>query len=191
MVSLRIFLAAGLLAALTPIVAEEPTQGGGTPVTVPWLETGRFAWTASTPLVRPEDRGGDQYYSVKDPSIVRFGNRWHLFVSVRGKVRTHQIEYLSFDRWENAGRARRQMLRCREGYYCAPQVFYFRPQGTWYLVYQVGERDRTPGLQPAYSTTEDISDPDSWSQARLFFKEGPAGVGKWIDFWVICDGERA
>jgi len=160
-------------------------------VTVPWLETRRLAWTASAPLVGPEDREGDHYYSVKDPSIVRHNDRWHLFVSVRGRERSHQIEYLSFADWQSAGQAHRQMLRCREGYFCAPQVFYFRPQRKWYLVYQVVEPDRKPGLQPAYSTTDDISDPDSWSQAELFFPEGPEGVSKWIDFWVICDEERA
>ena len=191
MFPLRSFLVAGALIALSPALGGEPSERKGAPVTVPWLETGRFAWTASAPLVQPEDREGDHYYSIKDPSIVRYNDRWHLFVSVRGTERDHQTEYISFDRWENAGRARRQMLRCREGYFCAPQVFYFRPHHKWYLVCQVGEPGRKPGLQPAYSTTDDISDPDSWSQAELFFPEGPEGVSKWIDFWVICDEERA
>jgi hypothetical protein len=87
--------------------------------------------------------------------------------------------------------SKRHILHCREGYFCAPQVFYFRPHKKWYLVYQVVEQDRKPGLQPAFSTTENIADPDSWTQAELFFPEGPEGVNKWIDFWIICDDERA
>jgi len=160
-------------------------------MTVPWLETGRFRWVLSPPLLGPRDSEGDHYHSLKDPSVVRFDGRWHIFASVRGEVRTHQTEYISFDRWENVAGARRQMLHCRDRYFCAPQVFYFRPQRKWYLIYQVVEPDRKPGLQPAYSTTEDISNPDSWSQAELLFPKGPEGVEKWIDFWVICDEERA
>lgn len=155
-----------------------------------WLGTGRLRWVLSPPLLGPEDRGGDHYYSIKDPSVVRWQGRWHLFVSVRGQVRSHQIEYISLEEWGSRP-LRRQMLRLREGYFCAPQVFYFRPQRRWYLIYQVVEPDRKPALQPAYSTTEDINEPDSWSPAQLLFPEGPPGVEKWIDFWVICDPERA
>jgi hypothetical protein len=85
----------------------------------------------------------------------------------------------------------RHILKCRDGYFCAPQVFYFHPHEKWYLVYQVIQEERTPGLQPAYSTTDNLEDPTSWTQAELFFPEGPEGVSKWIDFWVICDDERA
>lgn len=158
---------------------------------VDWLQTGRFRWVLSPPVLGPEDRGGDHYYSIKDPSVVHWQGRWHLFVTVRGRRRSRQVEYIRLTDWEHPQVERREMLQVREGYFCAPQVFYFRPHRRWYLIYQVGEPDRKPGLQPAYSTTEDITEPDSWSPARLIFPEGPAGVEKWIDFWVICDSERA
>jgi len=158
---------------------------------VDWLQTGRFRWVLSPPVLGPEDRGGDHYYSIKDPSVVHWQGRWHLFVTVRGRRRSRQVEYIRLTDWGHPQVERREMLQVREGYFCAPQVFYFRPHRRWYLIYQVGEPDRKPGLQPAYSTTEDITEPDSWSPARLIFPEGPAGVEKWIDFWVICDSERA
>jgi len=151
-----------------------------------------FSWHLSQPLLSSIERPHDPCVSVKDPTIVYYEEQWHLFCSIRSAVRSHQIEYVSFDKWENANQTQRHILRCRDGYFCAPQVFYFRPQKKWYLVYQVGEPNRDLKLQPAFSTTEDISAPGSWSPAQLFFPDNePKGVSGWIDFWVICDAERA
>lgn len=61
------------------------------------LLAGRFNWTISPPLVAPLQRPGEQIYSVKDPTIVRYKDKWHLFCTIRGKQRSHQIEYLCFD----------------------------------------------------------------------------------------------
>ena len=151
-----------------------------------------FAWSLSPPLLSPANRPEDPCVSVKDPTVVRYGGRWHVFTTIRSKVRTHQIEYVSFADWGDADKSPRHILKCRDGYFCAPQVFYFRPQRKWYLVYQVAEPGRKLQLQPAYSTTSDISKPESWSKAQLFFpKDDPEGVKGWIDFWVICDQKRA
>lgn len=53
-------------------------------------------WTAGPPLIGPLDRAGEHFYSLKDPSVVRYQDRWHLFCTVRGASRSHQIEYLPF-----------------------------------------------------------------------------------------------
>jgi len=158
---------------------------------MPSFLKGRFRWTSSKPLLSPAERPDDPCFSVKDPTVVYHNNKWHVFHTTRSKIRSHQIEYVSFDKWENMASSERHILHCRDGYFCAPQVFYFRPHEKWYLIYQVVEEGRTPGLQPAFSTTENIEDPDSWTQAELFFPEGPEGVKKWIDFWIICDDQRA
>jgi len=151
-----------------------------------------FFWTLSAPLLSPAVRPEDPCFSVKDPSVVHHEGKWHVFCTIRSVTRTHQIEYVSFDSWEKANSAPRRILRCRNGYFCAPQVFYFRPQQQWVLLYQVGEPTRKLQLQPAFSTTKNIADPDSWSPAQLLFpKEDPQGVKAWIDFWVICDEKRA
>jgi hypothetical protein len=77
-------------------------------------------------------------------------------------------------------------------YFCAPQVFYFRPHQKWYLIYQVG----VPGADKmwvAYSTTERLGDPASWTKAKPMLDGGaddPRTVGG-LDYWVICDDERA
>jgi len=150
-----------------------------------------FEWTSSGPVVAPVTRPDDPCISVKDPTIVRFQDRWHLFCTIRSQKRSHQIEYLSFADWKDANAAPRHVLKLRDGYFCAPQVFWFSPHRKWYLIQQVSEPDRKPALQPAFSTTSDIASPDSWSKPELLFKEHPDNVKGWIDFWVICDAAKA
>jgi hypothetical protein len=155
------------------------------------LLAGRFKWTISPPLVSPLSRANELTYSVKDPTVVRYKDSWHLFCTIRGKKRSHQIEYLCFEDWNDAGAAKRYVLKLSEGYFCAPQVFYFAPHKKWYLIYQVTDESRKPALQPAYSTTDDIANLDSWSKPELLFSKQPDNVTRWIDFWIICDDTRA
>ena len=155
------------------------------------LLAGRFAWTVGAPLVAPVERPEDPCHAIKDPTIVRYKDRWHLFCSIRSQKRSHQIEYLTFTDWKDANAARRHVLTLSDGYFCAPQVFHFSPHRKWVLICQVVDKSRKPALQPACSTTEDIADPASWSKPVLLFNEPPANVRRWIDFWVICDDARA
>jgi len=155
------------------------------------LLAGQFKWQVSGPLVSPVNRGDDRTYSVKDPSIIQFERKWHLFCTIRGLKRSHQIEYLCFEDWKRVEDAKRDVLRLSEGYFCAPQVFYFTPHKQWYMICQVIDESRKPALQPAYSRTGDISQPDSWSKPKLLFSTQPDNVKMWIDFWVICDSVRA
>ncbi len=164
-----------------------------------------FSWDASPPIYSPAIRPEDPCYSVKDPSIVSDDGRWHLFITIRSKVRSHQIEYASFADFREAESAQRHVLRIREGYFCAPQVFSFTPKKVWFLVHQVDEKDRKGGLasgcsrdnpfcrelRPAYATTHDLADPTSWSASRLLDVRVPAGARAIEDFWVICDAQRA
>lgn len=152
---------------------------------------GRFAWRCGPPLVEPVERPQDLCYSVKDPSIVFFNDRWQLFCTIRSQVRTHQIEYLSFADWPDAKSAPHHVMNLSDGYFCAPQVFYFTPHRKWYMILQVMDPARKPSLQPAWSTTDDVSTPDSWSKPKLLFATQPANVTHWIDFWVICDADKA
>ncbi len=177
-----------LLCASEVFAVEKSQSGQG----VETFLSGRFSWSSSAPVLAAEGARKDRCYSVKDPSVVFYRGRWHVFHTTRSAVRSHRIEYVSFRQWEDANASTRYTLKCRgENYIAAPQVFYFRPQKKWYLIYQVIEKDRKPALQPAYSTTENIEEPDSWSPAKLIFPEQPKGVIRWIDFWVICDDQNA
>jgi len=154
------------------------------------LLAGKFLWTTTAPLVAPAKRTQDPCCSVKDPTVVFHEGRWHLFCTIRSQKRTHQIEYLSFADWKDADRAPRHILKLRDGYFCAPQVFYFTPRRKWYLLCQVAEPSRKPSLQPAWSTTATLGEPDSWSKPTLLFTEPPK-LQRWIDFWIICDDAKA
>ena len=115
-----------------------------------------------------------------------------MFCTVRSAARTHQIEHLSSNSLDDWTGATRSLLTCVDGYFCAPQVFFFRPHGLWYLVYQTHVDGRRLGLQPAYSTTADLSDPTSWTRPGLLYPDDTLPtVERWIDFWVICDDARA
>ncbi|MCA8995570.1 MAG: hypothetical protein KDA80_01235 [Planctomycetaceae bacterium] len=149
-------------------------------------------WRYSAPLIVPEQRTDDPSHAQKDPSIVFHEGRWHVFMTAKLQGRS-VTEYCSFEKWEDAHKADHTILPlCESDYYCAPQVFFFRPHQKWYLVYQVG----VPGQRKmwvAYSTTETIDDPTSWTPAQPMLDGGPNDprtVGG-IDYWIICDDTTA
>ena len=168
------------------LAATKPSQDD-----VKGLLSGEFPWVLDAPMLTPFSPPDDERFSVKDPTIVRFEGNWHLFYTVRSKNRSHQIEYITFKQWEDADMVERHVLNLSDGYYCAPQVFYFAPHKHWYLIYQVIDPSRKPALQPAYSRTTDVTDPHSWTKPVLLFTENPDNVDMWIDFWVICDDTLA
>ncbi len=158
---------------------------------IEWIESGMFQWNVSPPLVAPIERPGDLCHSIKDPTVVFANGQWHLFCTIRSQKRSHQIETLTFRDWSEANKAERHLLNLTDGYYCAPQVFYYTPHKKWYLICQVIDQSRKPALQPAFSTTETLDDPESWSPPVLLYQTHPANVKMWIDFWVICDEMNA
>src|SRR5688572_27099517 len=99
-------------------------------------ERGTFQWTAGRPLICPAKRVEDPCHAIKDPTVVFHGGKWHVFATIRSQKRTHQIEYLNFADWASADKAERHVLKISDGYFCAPQVFYFTPQKQWYLLFQ-------------------------------------------------------
>lgn len=149
-------------------------------------------WEYSAPLISPEKRDREPSRAQKDPSIVFHEGTWHVFMTVKLPERT-AIEYCSFDAWENADASKRTLLEISDStYFAAPQVFYFEPHKKWYLVYQMGVKDRNK-MWVAYSTTTDLGDPKSWTRAAPILDGGdsdPRQEGG-LDYWIICDDARA
>lgn len=147
-----------------------------------------FEWESTGPLISPKPDAGHPVLSVKDPSVVRYEDMWHVFASVVDGTNYSMI-HTSFADWESAAEAPHFYLDgsgIGTGYRAAPEVFYFAPQDKWYLIYQTGNG--------SYSTTDDITDPESWSAPQHFYPDGMPqiieeniGEGYWVDFWVICD----
>lgn len=158
------------------------TEATGEPTVCP-LDTA-WAWRSSGPLLAPRTVDGREITSLKDPSVVRAEDRWHVFATVAFADDTPLgIGYFGFEDWTDASDTEPVLLDRVEGlsgYHAAPQVFHFAPQETWYLVYQ--------SPQPQYSTTRTLGDPLSWSAPTNFFPADTSLDG-WVDFWVVCDSE--
>src|SRR5438876_718334 len=152
---------------------------------------GRFAWKSSPCLIFPSRSDNDTTRGIKEPTAVFFQNKWHLFATARSEKPSHQIVYLSFDDWNQADKSPRTMLKLDPNHSASPQVFYFEPQRKWYLIYQIEDSKKNPTIQPAFSTTENISDPTSWTLPQPLFATQPDNIRLWTDFWVICTDERA
>ena len=149
-------------------------------------------WEYSSPLIAPENRSSNRSHAQKDPTVVFHDGKWHVFMTVKLPGRS-AIEHCSFTKWEEADASPRTILEVSDSdYYCAPQVFYFRPHKKWHLIYQVS-MPGTDKMWVACSTTSDISDPQSWTRAMPILdggKDDPRDVGG-LDYWIICDDQRA
>jgi hypothetical protein len=178
------------LAVLMLTLAIASAAATGSNAALKAFEDGRFAWRASGPLLAADQQAADPQVSIKDPTFVQDKGRWHLFATVRMQSGRVDIVYLSFEDWHQAAKSPRRVLGLHDQYYCAPQAFFFTPHRRWYLIYQLADKGRTPPFGPFFSTTQDISDPCSWTRPQPLMDHPPQDP-KWLDFWVICDTEKA
>ncbi len=159
---------------------------------------GQFRWQVSEPLVSvvgsdlPKSEA-QPWVAVKDPSIVRYEDRWHLFCTLRrdkegdGRIR---IGYMNFSQWSEAQNAHWSLIDLVDGYHGAPQVFYFRPHKTWYMIYQAGDPKSGLKYGSCYSTNSALDKPAQWSKPKPMYVV-PEGKKAGLDFWVICDDQWA
>jgi hypothetical protein len=174
-----------ILATITPALANPLSASS-----VIARQTGElpssFEWSSTGPIIGPRNDGRG-IAALKDPSVIYVDGRYHVFVST-AQSSGYNLAYLSFTDWSEANDAELYYLDqsgIGTGYRAAPQVFYFEPQGLWYLVYQNGNA--------AYSTNPDINDPAGWTAPTNFYDGTPQiitdniGDGYWVDMWVICD----
>jgi len=164
--------------APVPSVSPSPTR------TVAGLPAS-LAWTSSNPIIVPQSDATHDLVAVKDPTVVRYNDRWHVYATSVARGGIYGMVYLSFTDWSEAPKAPLYTMDRTRGfntYVAAPQLFYFTPQKQWYLVFQSGP--------PMFSTADDPGDPTKWSEPSPFYAKTPAIVeenGGWLDFWVICD----
>ncbi|GAA2913188.1 MULTISPECIES: non-reducing end alpha-L-arabinofuranosidase family hydrolase [Streptomyces] len=178
-----------LVAVGAPLVPPVPAAAGTSrPVGESSLPAS-FTWSSSGPLISPKPDAAHAILSVKDPTVFRYRDRWHVYFTTADTAGRWSLGHTSFTEWSEAASAPQTFLDANPNignrYAAAPQVFYFALQQTWYMVYQTGP--------PSYSTTKDPSDPLSWSAPRNIFDGEPPivtenkGDGAWLDFWTICD----
>ncbi|MBN2352934.1 MAG: hypothetical protein JXD23_10235 [Spirochaetales bacterium] len=146
-----------------------------------------FRWKSSAALISPISDDTHKLVSIKDPTVVYYNEAWHVYATVADTRGSWNMAYLTFSDWSKAGKATQYYMDANKylrGYHCAPQVFYFRPQKKWYLIYQ--------SQPPTYSTADEIGPPENWSRPQYFYRPLPKGIPSlWIDYWVICDEKYA
>jgi endo-1,4-beta-xylanase len=176
----------GSVAAVpAPAVAVQPSA----PVSVravPGLPNG-FAWTSTAPIIVPKSDAKHDLVAVKDPTVVRYHDRWHVYASSVARGGIYGMVYTSFADWSEAPKADLYYMDNTPGfntYVAAPQLFYFAPKNQWYLIFQSGP--------PMFSTAPDPGDPTQWAPPQPFYPRTPKVIddhGGWLDFWVICDAQ--
>ena len=139
-------------------------------------------WYVEEPVIYHGEAKPYDFYGAKDPTIVYYGGKYHVFYTGANQGGGWQMLYTSATTISGLKNApRTYMSSIGESYFCAPQVFYYEPGGLWYLVYQ----DGTYGA--AYATTTNIADPYSWSGPKSFGISGNMG---W-DYFIVCDNTYA
>ncbi|MDR3734098.1 MAG: non-reducing end alpha-L-arabinofuranosidase family hydrolase [Acidobacteriaceae bacterium] len=144
-----------------------------------------IVWASTAPVISAVSNATHSIVAIKDPSVVYYNNKWHVYATTADSAGNYNMAYFSFTDWSSASSATPYYMDATSGfsgYHCAPQVFYFAPQSKWYLIYQSGP--------PQYSTTSDITQPSTWTKPQSFFASQPSNVPNWIDFWVICDSSN-
>jgi hypothetical protein len=136
-------------------------------------------WRADARCFLDGPSGAFDDISVKDPTIVYSGDKWHLFYTGRDSS-MWRMGYATATSIAGLKTATHTYMSSLNGgsYFCAPQVFWFEAKGKWYLIYQ-------SGLAATFSTNTDINNPSGWT----------AGVGMGfgsgaVDFWCISDGNN-
>jgi len=169
----------GAAPATNLVAAPARTSGPGLPAS--------FAWNSSNPLIVPVADATHDLIAVKDPTVVRYNDRWHVYATSVARGGIYGMVYVSFADWGEASKASFYTMDKTPGfkaYVAAPQLFYFTPQKKWYLVFQSGP--------PMFSTADAPDDPTKWTPPAPLFAKTPAIVeqnGGWLDFWVICDSQ--
>jgi len=158
-------------------------------------------WVVSKPIFRAGPKGTFDDAAVKDPTIVYFNGKYHMFYTSKATKSTKAnmkylsrgasaVGYVCSPTLEGFNRAKRYNLDAIvQDIIIAPQVFYFEPHKLWYLIAQTTV-DGRPGLMPIYLTNPDIENVAGWSKPKVI-KTNKTNNGFWIDFWVICDDAKA
>jgi Glycosyl hydrolase family 62 len=189
-----------------PDLGPVPEVHAPVPNTLPGLLGKPLKWESSGILVAPQNDQTHFLWSVKDPTIFRYKDKWQVYATaylVSGPAAAAFLNpstnepatgprrgggwsmiHTSFADWKDTPNAKLFYMDTRPGfggYKCAPEVFYFTPQKKWYYTFQT--------QPPAYATSETPDDPMSWSAPQPFFAQGTPMPRLPIDYHFIGDGE--
>lgn len=159
-------------------------------------------WTVSDTLMVGGPEGSFDDVAAKDPAIVFFDNNYHLFYTTKLRRETAKkhnyvgpqragLGYVTAPTLEGLHSAvRHDMNEVLGQVVIAPQIFFFEPQKMWYLIAQIPTPNDRPNLRPVFATNPDIRNVSGWSNIQEI-PTSKANDDFWIDFWVICDENKA
>jgi hypothetical protein len=189
-VSLWLADSAAAILAAEPVTQTQPSASATAPAATAKLPFATpLRWKSTGVLVKPVSDPNHTIVSVKDPTIVRYNDLWHIYATAYStSARTWTMVYLNFKDWSDAPSAELTFIDVNphftpNRYNCAPHLFYFTPHKKWYLVFQA--------QPPQYCTTEDISKPQTWTAPQNFFDRQVRLPRLPIDYHVICDDTHA
>jgi len=150
-----------------------------------------FTWSSTDSLMNPvSDSSAHVLVAIKDPSVVFYSSKYHLYTTVVDTAGNSNMTYTSFADFATSGSATTYYMDYTSGFSgsrYSPQLFYLSSQKKWYLI--------TQSSGPSYSTATDPTQPTTWSKPTALFSSTPSivtqnagsgGIG-WTDFRVICD----
>ena len=85
-----------------------------------------LAWTSADPIIKPVSDSTHKLTAVKDPSVVRYNDKWHVFASSVSTTGSYNLVYTSFADFSSAASAPLYYMDKTPGfdtYTAAPQVF--------------------------------------------------------------------
>jgi hypothetical protein len=190
-----------------PNLGPVPEVHAPVPNTLPGLLGKPLKWKSTDVLVAPQNDATHFLYSIKDPTVFRYNNKWEVYAtanmvsgpaaaallnpstnqptaSPRRGGGTFNMVHVSFADWKDAPKAKLHYMDAKPGfggYRCAPEVFYFTPQKKWYYIFQT--------QPPVYCTSDTPDDPMSWSAPQPFFAPGTPMPNLPIDYHFIGDGQ--
>lgn len=165
------------------------------------------SWTMERDLVLEAGAPGQfDDVAVKDPTIVFHDGLYHVFYTSKYteetaarfresgrhvppmRAGTGYVAAPSLQELRDASRY--DLSELVDEVVIAPQIFYFEPHATWYMIaHRVVPGTRE--LVPIYLTNKNISDIHGWSKPQDLRRTRPGDNPFWIDFWVICDDTDA
>ncbi len=156
-------------------------------------------WTVSEPIFTAGSRGTFDAVAVKNPSIVYYKDKYHLFYTAKSEIHTNgqsrysiSCAYASAASFEKLNTAERFNIDSITGdMIIAPQIFYFEPQKRWFIIAHTKEIEANSShLAPIYLTNPNIENVNGWSEITKI-QTAKSDDSFWIDFWVICDDKNA
>ncbi|WP_395748383.1 non-reducing end alpha-L-arabinofuranosidase family hydrolase [Prosthecobacter sp.] len=147
-------------------------------------------WRLGAPLLNETTLLEGKAVRLLDPCIVKHEGVWHIFASANGG--TVHASASNFDTRPIAP----SVVKLPVGSCFVPQVFFYRPQSRWHLIGMMPDKTgRYPKMAPCLCTNTDITQPQGWSAPEVLDVPPPQDEAKpvkqWIDFWVICDAQKA